>query len=66
MPTTTRSRTTTHSSSSVLERDPGLDGLELGIDPGLTGGDRSERERAEIAHATHGVEIGGGSPVPGP
>ncbi len=47
MPTTTRSRST-HSSSSVLERDPGLDGLELGIAPGLPGDDRSERERAEI------------------
>jgi len=32
----------------VLERDPGLGGLELGIAPGLTGDDRSERERAEI------------------
>ncbi len=49
MPTTTRSRTTTQSSSSVLERDPGLEGLELGIAPGLPGGDRSELvERAEI------------------
>ena len=47
MPTTTRSRTTNHS-SSVLERDRGLEGLELGIAPGLTGEDRSERERAEI------------------
>ena len=48
MPTTTRSRTTTHS-SSVLERDPGFEGLGLGIAPGLPGGDRSELvERAEI------------------
>ena len=47
MPTTTRSRTT-QKSSGVLERDPGLDGLELGIAPGLPGDDRSERERAEI------------------
>ena len=44
---TTRSRTT-HSSSSVLERDRGLEVLELGIAPGLPGDDRSERERAEI------------------
>ncbi len=43
---TTRSRTT-QKSSSVLERDPGLEGLGLGIAPGLTGDDRSERERAE-------------------
>ena len=47
MPTTTRSRTT-KKSSSVLERDLGLEGLELGIAPGLPGEDRSERERAEI------------------
>ena len=32
----------------MLERDPGLEGLGLGIAPGLTGDDRSERERAEI------------------
>jgi len=48
MPTTTRSRTTQKSSSSVLERDPGLESLGLGIAPGLPGDDRSERERAEI------------------
>ena len=47
MPTTTRSRIT-QKSSSVLERDPGLAALELGIAPGLPGDDRSERERAEI------------------
>ena len=46
MPTTTRSRT--QKSSNVLERDPGLEGLGLGIAPGLPGEDRSERERAEI------------------
>ncbi len=44
---TTRSRTT-EKGSSVLELDPGLGELELGIAPGLTGEDRSERERAEI------------------
>ena len=32
----------------MLELDPGLEALELGIAPGLTGDDRSERERAEI------------------
>ena len=32
----------------MLERDPGLGALELGFAPGLTGDDRSERERAEI------------------
>ena len=48
MPTKTRNRTTHSSSSSVLERASGLEGLELGIAPGLTGDDRSERERAEI------------------
>ena len=47
MPTTTRSRTT-QTSSSVLERDPELEALGLGIAPGLPGDDRSERERAEI------------------
>ena len=47
MPTTTRSRTT-QKSSSVLERDSGLEALGLGIAPGLPGDDRSERERAEI------------------
>ena len=47
MPTTTRSRAT-EQSSSVLERDRGLEGLRVGITPGLTGDDRSERERAEI------------------
>jgi len=31
-----------------LERDPGLEGLGLGIAPALPGDDRSERERAEI------------------
>src|SRR5512132_4606991 len=46
MPTTSRSRS--QKSSSVLERDPGLEGLDLGIAPGLPGDDRSERERAEI------------------
>ena len=47
MPTTTRR--TTQKSSSVLEFDPAeFGGLELGIAPGLTGDDRSERERAEI------------------
>src|ERR1700752_1969956 len=44
---TTRSRTT-HSRSSVLERDRGLEVLELGIAQGLPGDGRSERERAEI------------------
>jgi len=48
MPMTTRSRTTQESSRSVLERDPGLDALGVGIAPALTGDDRSERERAEI------------------
>jgi len=50
MPTTTRSRTTHSSDSrSVLELDPGLEGLELGIPSGLPGDDRSELlERAEI------------------
>ena len=48
MSTTTRSRTT-QKSSSVLEREAGLEGLGLGIAPGLTGDDRSEHEgRAEI------------------
>src|SRR5918995_3044395 len=48
MPTTTRSRTT-QKSSSVLERDPGLEALGLGIAPRLPGDDRSELvERAEI------------------
>jgi hypothetical protein len=46
MPTTTRSRI--QNSSSVLERDPGLEALGVGIAPGLPGDDRSERERAEI------------------
>ena len=32
----------------MLERDPGLESLGLGIAPGLPGDDRSERERAEI------------------
>jgi putative transposase len=45
MSTTTRSRT---EKTTVLERDPGLEGLEFGIAPGLPGDDRSERERAEI------------------
>jgi hypothetical protein len=31
-----------------LERAPEFEGLEVGIAPGLPGGDRSERERAEI------------------
>ena len=48
MPTTTRSRTSQKSSSRVLERAPELEGLGFGIAPGLTGEDRSERERAEI------------------
>ncbi len=39
MPTTTRSRT---ENSSVLERSPGLEGLGLGIAPGVTGEERSE------------------------
>jgi putative transposase len=48
MSTTTRSRTT-EKSRSVLELDQaGLEGLGFGIAPGLTGDDRSERERAEI------------------
>src|ERR1700756_3582522 len=47
MPTTTRSRTT-QKCGSVLERDPGLEAVGLGIAPGLPGDDRSERERAEI------------------
>jgi putative transposase len=42
MPTTKRSRTV------ELEAGRELEGLELGIAPGLTGDDRSERERAEI------------------
>ena len=46
MPTTTRSRIT--QKSSVLERDRGLEALGVGFAPGLTGDDRSERERAEI------------------
>jgi len=46
MPTTTRSRTI--QKTSVLERDPELEALELGVAPGLPGDDRSERERAEI------------------
>ena len=45
MPTTTRSRTT----SSVSDRDPGLEALGAGIAPGLPGDDRSELvERAKI------------------
>jgi putative transposase len=32
----------------VLERDPGFEPSGVGIAPGLTGDDRSERERAEI------------------
>src|SRR5271157_5809508 len=47
MPTTTRSRTS-QKSSSVLEREPGLEALGAGIARGLPGEDRSERERAEI------------------
>jgi hypothetical protein len=51
MPTTTRSRTT-EKSSSVLERDSGLEALGLGIAPGLTGDDRSELvERVEVCLA---------------
>src|SRR5438874_1864526 len=45
MPTTTRNRTL---KSSALEPDSELEALGLGIAPGLTGDDRSERERAEI------------------
>jgi putative transposase len=41
MSTTTRSRTT-QKSSRVLERDRGLEGLGLGIAPGLPGDERSE------------------------
>jgi putative transposase len=41
MPTTTRS-IATRNSSSVLERDPGLEELALGIAPALPGDDRSE------------------------
>ena len=48
MSTTTRSKTTEQYSSSVLERDPGLEAFGLGIAPGVPGDDRSERERAEI------------------
>src|SRR6516164_10022432 len=46
MPTT--SKTLKSRTMIELEHDPGLEGLELGIAPGLTGDDRSERERAEI------------------
>ena len=46
MPTTTRSRV--QKAGSVSVRDAGLEGLGLGIAPGLPGDDRSERERAEI------------------
>jgi len=48
MPTTTRSRTSQESCSRVLEQARELEGLGLGIAPGLPGDDRSERERAEI------------------
>jgi hypothetical protein len=41
MPTTTRSRTTQQ--SSVLDRDPGLEGLGLGIAPGERGAARLRR-----------------------
>src|SRR6188472_1336913 len=46
MPTTTRSRV--QKAGSVSVRAAGLEGLRLGIAPGLPGADRSERERAEI------------------
>jgi hypothetical protein len=42
------SRTRTLNSRTVLEQDRELEALGLGIAPGLTGDDRSERERAEI------------------
>jgi putative transposase len=45
MPTKTTSRTP---QGGVLEPDLGFEGLGMGIAPGLTGDDRSERERAEI------------------
>jgi len=46
MPTTTRSRV--QKAGSVFDRAAELEGLGLGIAPGLPGDDRSERERAEI------------------
>jgi putative transposase len=59
MPTTTRSRTT-EKRSSLLELDPDLEGLGLGIAPGVPGDDRSERERAEIGagHVRRGARDG--------
>jgi putative transposase len=60
MPTTTRK---TQKSSGVLERDLGLEGLGLGIAPGLAGDDRSERERAEIGAGQPRRGAPGGHPL---
>jgi hypothetical protein len=51
MPTKTTSQ---RSRTVELGRDSGLEALGLGIAPGLTGDDRSERERAEIGCARYG------------
>jgi len=64
MPTTTKtmkSRTTIE-----LDHDPELEGLGLGIAPGLTGDDRSERERAEIGagQPRRGAPAGGPPTLP--
>ena len=62
MPTTTRSRTETDS-RTALELE--LEALGAGIALGVPGDETGELvERAGCAR--HGVEIGGGSPVPGP
>jgi putative transposase len=67
MPTTTRSKTSQKSSSRVLERDPELGALELGIAPGLPGDDRSELvERAEIGAGQPGRGAPAADPPPLP
>jgi putative transposase len=48
MPTTTKSRTFQKRAGGVLEPARELEGVGVGIAPGLSGDDRSERERAEI------------------
>jgi putative transposase len=67
MPTTTRSKISQKSSSRVLERDPELGALELGIAPGLPGDDRSELvERAEIGAGQPGRGALAADPPPLP
>ena len=51
----TRSRTHAEQDQERVGARPGLEALGFGIAPGLTGDDRSERERAEIGAGQPGA-----------